>query len=147
MPLSEEEVEIVLGLIPGLINSYEEISLHHAASISSPVRAQTGMPPIENPHHAWTWKCSIPPTSKGVLDGIKVAVKDNIAVAGLPMRAGSNVTDGWIPESDATVLTSLLENAAEIVGKSQSEDPCITLRSHRIEGYLWSDSLYRSSWT
>ena len=126
MPLSEEEVEIVIGLIPGLINSYEEISLQHAASTSSPVRAQTGMPPIENPHHAWTWKCSIPPTSKGVLDGIKVAVKDNIAVAGLPMRAGSNVTDGWLPESDAPVVTSLLENGAEIVGKSQCEDLCIS---------------------
>ncbi len=126
MPLSEEEVEIVIGLIPGLINSYEEISLQHAASTSSPVRAQTGMPPIENPHHAWTWKCSIPPTSKGVLDGIKVAVKDNIAVAGLPMRAGSNVTDGWLAESDATVVTSLLENGAEIVGKSQCEDLCIS---------------------
>ncbi|MEI7944858.1 MAG: amidase family protein [Actinomycetes bacterium] len=126
MPLSEEEVEIVIGLIPGLINSYEEISLQHAASTSSPVRAQTGMPPIENPHHAWTWKCAIPPTSKGALDGIKVAVKDNIAVAGLPMRAGSNVTDGWLAESDATVVTSLLENGAEIVGKSQCEDLCIS---------------------
>ena len=126
MPLSEAEVEILFGLLPGLINSYEEISLQHAASTSSPARAQTGMPPIENPHNAWMWKCSIPPTSKGVLDGIKVAVKDNIAVAGLPMRAGSNVTDGWLAESDATVVTSLLENGAEIVGKSQCEDLCIS---------------------
>ena len=126
MPLSEAEVEILFGLLPGLINSYEEISLQHAASTSSPARAQTGMLPIENPHNAWMWKCSIPPTSIGVLDGIKVAVKDNIAVAGLPMRAGSNVTDGWFPESDATVVTSLLENGAEIVGKSQCEDLCIS---------------------
>ena len=126
MPLSEGELEIVLGLTPGLLNSYEEIMRQDTASISVPIRSNTGKSPSENPHHAWTWKCAIPPTSKGVLDGVKVVIKDNIAVAGLPMRAGSNVTDGWIPESDATVVTSLLENGAEIVGKSQCEDLCIS---------------------
>ena len=126
VPLSEEELEIVLGLIPGLLNSYEEITRQDSASISAPSRGNTGKSPSKNPHNAWTWQCAISPTSTGVLDGVKVAIKDNIAVAGLPMRAGSNVTDGWIPESDATVVTSLLENGAEIVGKSQCEDLCIS---------------------
>ncbi|MEI7550656.1 MAG: hypothetical protein WCJ91_09310, partial [Actinomycetes bacterium] len=75
MPLSEGELEIVLGLTPGLLNSYEEIMRQDTASISVPIRGNTGKSPSENPHHAWTWKCAIPPTSKGVLDGVKVVIK------------------------------------------------------------------------
>ena len=126
VPLSEEELEIVLDLVPGLLDSYLHLAQDHALISSKTTRSKAGSPPNENPHNAWTWKCAILPTSKGVLDGVKVVIKDNIAVAGLPMRAGSNVTDGWIPESDATVVTSLLENGAEIVGKSQCEDLCIS---------------------
>ena len=126
VPLSEEELEIVLDLVPGLLDSYLHPAQDHALISSKTTRSKAGSPPNENPHNAWTWKCAILPTSKGVLDGVKVVIKDNIAVAGLPMRAGSNVTDGWIPESDATVVTSLLENGAEIVGKSQCEDLCIS---------------------
>ena len=126
MPLSEEELEIVLDLVPGLLDSYLHLAQDHALISSKTTRSKAGSPPNENPHNAWTWQCAISPTSKGVLDGVKVVIKDNIAVAGLPMRAGSNVTDGWIPESDATVVTSLLENGAEIVGKSQCEDLCIS---------------------
>lgn len=126
MPLSDEESELIIGLLPGLVASYEYVS-QAIDSLDMPTgRKPLGSPPTENPYNAWTWRCSIPPTSRGSLDGVKVAVKDNIAVAGIPMRAGSNISEGWVPELDAKVVTSLLEHGAEIIGKSQCEDLCIS---------------------
>lgn len=126
MPLSDEESELIIGLLPGLVASYEYVS-QAIDSLDMPTgRKPLGSLPTENPYNAWTWRCSIPPTSRGSLDGVKVAVKDNIAVAGIPMRAGSNISEGWVPELDAKVVTSLLEHGAEIIGKSQCEDLCIS---------------------
>lgn len=126
MPLSDEEAELIIGLLPGLVASYEYVS-QAIDSLDMPTgRKPLGSLPTENPYNAWTWRCSIPPTSRGSLDGVKVAVKDNIAVAGIPMRAGSNISEGWVPELDAKVVTSLLEHGAEIIGKSQCEDLCIS---------------------
>ena len=38
-----------------------------------------------------------------------MGVKDNIAVAGVPMMNGSKLMEGYVPEFDATVVTRLLD--------------------------------------
>src|SRR5215467_9724498 len=43
-------------------------------------------PPSENPYGAWYWKTDIKKAgSDGLLSGKKVAIKDNICVAGVPL--------------------------------------------------------------
>lgn len=58
--------------------------------------------------------------SSGTLDGMSVAVKDNIAVRGLPMTCGS--TDlSYVPSFDATVVERLLDESARVVGKANMD--------------------------
>lgn len=86
--------------------------------------------PDENPLGAWYWKCEIRGAEKGPLAGRRVAIKDAICVAGVPMMNGSFLVEGYIPEIDATVVTRILEAGGEIAGKAVCEDLCLSGGSH-----------------
>jgi amidase len=75
----------------------------------------------ENPHNAWYWKCRVEGAADGPLKGRRVAVKDNVCVAGVPASNGASVLEGYIADTDATVVTRLLDAGAEIVGKAVAE--------------------------
>ena len=47
--------------------------------------------------------------SSGKLAGKRVAVKDNVQVAGVPMTNGSELIRGFVPSEDATVISRLLD--------------------------------------
>jgi amidase len=83
-------------------------------------RIDTGYRPTgaDNPGNGWAWRCSIPGAETGPLAGVRVAVKDSICVAGIPLLNGSSIMEGFIPREDATVVTRLLDAGAEIVGKT-----------------------------
>jgi amidase len=66
----------------------------------------------------------------GALAGRRVAVKDNIAVAGVPMMNGSATVEGFLPRRDATVVTRLLSAGATIAGKAVCEELCFDGGSH-----------------
>ena len=55
------------------------------------------------------YKTEIHGASTGPLHGKKVVMKDNIAVAGVPMMNGSKIMEGYIPEFDASVVTRVLD--------------------------------------
>lgn len=80
--------------------------------------------------NAWYVKAEIVGAPSGKLAGKTVAVKDNIAVAGVSMMNGSSVLEGYTPEIDATVVTRLLDAGATILGKSQCEFYCLSGGSH-----------------
>jgi len=86
--------------------------------------------PAENPFNAWYWKTEIAGASNGILAGKKVAVKDNICVAGVPMMNGSRWLEGYVPDVDATVVTRVLDNGGEVAGKAACEDLCFSAGSH-----------------
>lgn len=86
--------------------------------------------PEENPYGAWTWKCSISGATEGPLSGKRVAVKDNVAIAGTPMMNGSAVMQGFVSDIDAPIITRLLDAGAEIAGKAQCENFCFSGASY-----------------
>ena len=67
---------------------------------------------------------------KGILAGKKIAVKDNVCVAGLPLMNGSRVLENYVPEVDATVVPRILDAGGTIVGKTVCEDLCFSGGSH-----------------
>ena len=60
--------------------------------------------PIDNRCH----KTDITGANDGKLSGKKIAVKDNIQIAGVPMWIGSNLVRGFVPTEDATVVRRIL---------------------------------------
>ena len=84
----------------------------------------------ENEHNAWAWKVDVEGAADGPLKGKTVALKDNVCLAGVPMRNGSNLLEGYVPNIDATIVTRLLDAGATIKGKAVCEYFCLSGGSH-----------------
>ncbi|XP_035676964.1 amidase-like isoform X3 [Branchiostoma floridae] len=82
--------------------------------------------PEDNPHNAWYFRTEITGASTGKLHGKTVAIKDNVAVAGVPMMNGSRIMEGYVPDYDATIVTRILDAGGSIKGKSSCEDLCLS---------------------
>jgi amidase len=84
----------------------------------------------DNPFGAFARMTEIAGAASGPLAGKRVAVKDCICVAGVPMMNGSSIFEGYVPETDATVVTRILDAGGTIVGKAANEDYCYSGGSH-----------------
>jgi aspartyl-tRNA(Asn)/glutamyl-tRNA(Gln) amidotransferase subunit A len=60
---------------------------------------------------------SIPP-----LLGVPIAIKDVLAVRGMPATAGSRILEGFIPPFNATTVQRLLEAGMVILGKTNTDE-------------------------
>ncbi len=119
------------GLASGLLASYSEVERLYEASRPEPPARECQRPAAgHNELGAWYVTTEITTTGEGPLAGRRVAVKDNIAVAGVPMMNGSATVEGYVPRRDATVVTRLLEAGATITGKAVCEDLCFSGGSH-----------------
>ncbi len=86
--------------------------------------------PSENPLNAWYYKTDIKGALDGPLRGKKIAIKDTVCVAGVPMMNGSSIMEGYTPEIDATIITRILDAGGTIAGKAHSENLCLSGGSH-----------------
>src|SRR5260370_24824162 len=84
----------------------------------------------ENKYNAWYVKTEIKGAPSGKLAGKKVAIKDNVCIAGVPMMNGASTLEGYIPDMDATIVTRILDAGGTIVGKPHCEYFCCSGRSH-----------------
>jgi amidase len=130
--LGEEEAGSYLGLMEGTLASYERLG--QLAEPELPVkypRSGSYRPDRdEDPLNAWYQKCSIEGAESGPLSGKRIAIKDNICVAGVPMMNGTSTLEGYAPEFDATIVTRILDAGGEIVGKAVCEHLCFSGGSH-----------------
>ena len=75
-----------------------------------------------DPNAAFLTRCDLRRTDDGVLSELTVAVKDNIAVAGLPMTCGSPLLENHVPAEDATVVERILDAGGRIRGKANMDE-------------------------
>jgi amidase len=86
--------------------------------------------PEENRMNAWYVKAEVPGAGSGPLRGKKVVLKDNIALAGVPMMNGASTLEGYVPDIDATVARRILDAGGTIAGKAHCEYFCLSGGSH-----------------
>ena len=76
----------------------------------------------EDPLNAVVRKIGVKGASAGKLKGKRVAVKDSVAVAGIPICGGSHILEGFVPDDDATIVSRMLDEGAEIVATLVMDD-------------------------
>ncbi|OZF01317.1 amidase [Rhodococcoides fascians] len=129
LSFDDTDREEFAGLVDGALGSYDVVDdLYEAIAPTAPDREHRSLSGTDNVLGAWYVKTSITAPAPGDvrLVGKRVAIKDNVAVAGVPMMNGSRTLEGFIPSRDATVVTRLLDAGAEIIGKSVCEDLCFS---------------------
>jgi amidase len=84
----------------------------------------------ENRYGAWYVKTTIEGAPGGKLEGKRVAIKDNVCVAGVPMMNGASTLEGYVPDVDATIVTRILDAGGTILGKAVCEYFCFSGGSH-----------------
>ena len=130
--LSDAELSSYRGLMGGVLNAYRRVEeIAPSAPVVKYPRTPGWKPTVqENPYNGWYRRTEIKGAERGPLAGKRIAVKDGICVAGVPMMAGSRVLEGFTPDVDATVITRLLDAGATIAGKANCEDCSFTGSGH-----------------
>lgn len=70
----------------------------------------------------------------GRLDGIPVAIKDNLDVAGIPTRVGMPARDHCVPEIDAHAVSRLRAAGAVLFGKTRLDEGALGTTSNNPHG-------------
>ncbi|MCD5994254.1 amidase [Pseudomonas sp. CDFA 602] len=86
--------------------------------------------PAQNPYNAWYVRTDLQGAAEGKLSGKRLAMKDNICLAGVPMMNGSSTLHGYVPDIDATVVSRVLDAGGLILGKAHCEFFCVSGSSH-----------------
>src|SRR3954470_21370193 len=129
---TDAELDTYALLVAGSFDAYEAVEQLYAAIKPEPPadRPVTWPDEADNPLGAWYVQTEIHGAEDGPLAGRTVAIKDNTAVAGVPMMNGSHTLEGFVPSRDATVVSRLLAAGATITGKAVCEDLCFSGGSH-----------------
>ncbi|GAA4263369.1 amidase [Dactylosporangium darangshiense] len=129
--LTAEALAEFCDLIDEGLANYEIVDAAWAARApQAAVRPWTWPSPGENRLGAWAARANITESDEGPLAGRRVVIKNNVAVAGLPMANGSKTLEGYIADEDATVVRRILAAGGTIVGTSVCEDLCLSGGSH-----------------
>jgi amidase len=132
MTLSDGDVAFFLETMAGSVAAYG--LLDGMADNLPPVKypRAPGYRPEgqENPYNAWYYKTEVKGAPSGKLAGKRVALKDNVCLAGVPMMNGASTLEGYVPDVDATIVTRILDAGGTIAGKVHCEYFCFSGGSH-----------------
>ena len=115
--LTDTEMEAFVSRIPGLFDSYDALARMPEQRPALRYSSRTLGPrptPEEDPFNAILHRCTINGATGGKLAGKRIGLKNNICVAGFPMTCASLLLEHYIPDGDATIVSRLLDEGAEI---------------------------------
>src|SRR5713101_4590908 len=125
--LRQDEVDVLESMMPAQMAILDQIDALAATPSDSVTRyrdrkAGARPSPQDDPLNAIVTRCSVKGASSGPLKGKRVGVKDSVSVAGIPASGGSSVLKGYVAESDATIVSRMLDAGAEIVATLNMDD-------------------------
>lgn len=132
LDLSTSDLESFRQLLQPSVLAYARLDqLEEPAPVVKYPRDSGRRPtPEQNPLNGWYWRCEVHGVAKGLLTSKTFAIKDNVAVAGIPMMNGTALLEGFVANIDATVVTRILDAGGTILGKSVCESLCFSGGSH-----------------
>jgi amidase len=132
MTMSDADIEIFMTLMEGTFQAYDRVDAmpDNLPKVKYPRTPGYKPGASENPLNAWYVKCDVRGASSGPLEGKRIAIKDNVCLAGVPMMNGASTLEGYTPDVDATIVTRILDAGGTIVGKAHCEYFCLSGGSH-----------------
>lgn len=123
--LSDEEAERLVPHVASFLQALDELDElpYFGPTLRHPTR-DPGRPPVdrdEDPYNAFIRLCRVEGNPEGPLAGMRVGLKDNLAVAGIPITNASR-TASYVPTHDAVVVERILDAGGTIVGKLNLDD-------------------------
>src|SRR4029079_909226 len=119
MSLSDADVTFFLETMAGNVAAY-----HAIEAMADP------MPPVkyprtpgyrpegkDNKYNAWYYKSEVKAAPSGKLQGKRIALKDNVCLAGVPMMNGASSLEGYVPDVDATIVQRILDAGRDIAAQ------------------------------
>lgn len=106
---------------------YEELAEELVEGLRAPgtrPRGRRANPPAAapDPYNAICRWIDVEGAASGPLAGMRITVKDSIAIAGVPLGCGSALLKGYVPEFDSVVVRRLLAAGAHLVGVTNMDD-------------------------
>ncbi|MEP2758691.1 MAG: amidase [Hyphomicrobiales bacterium] len=132
MSLSDAELQEYSQIIEPYMQAYDRLDAmpDNLPEVLYPRSPGHFPAPSENLLNAWYVKTEVRGAPDGPLRGKRIALKDTICLAGVPMMNGSSIMEGYTPEIDATIVTRMLDAGAVIAGKAHCENFCLSGGSH-----------------
>ncbi len=132
MSMSDREIMDYMTIMEGTFQAYDRVDAlpDNLPQVKYPRTPGRRPSPEENPLNAWYIKTDIRGAPSGPLEGKRVALKDNVCLAGVPMMNGASTLEGYTPDVDATIVTRILDAGGTIVGKAHCEYFCLSGGSH-----------------
>lgn len=145
--LSDSEADAIGEMLPPIIAFLDRIDqtpIEPSPSVGRYRERDAGHRPTreEDPLNAVVRKIRVKGAASGKLKGKRIGVKASVSVAGIPICGGSHILDGFVPDDDATIVSRMLDEGAEIVATLVMDDFALsgddsahgpTLNPHRPE--------------
>jgi amidase/aspartyl-tRNA(Asn)/glutamyl-tRNA(Gln) amidotransferase subunit A len=142
--LSEEDVQTLSNALPTRVTNdeaakfaeqissglhwYEDLDSYRQTRLETeqpwPENIRFNPPNADDPLNAFItqFKLDNSDPEESSLKGISIAIKDNMAVHGVPLTCGSRTFESVIPRKNASVVDRLLNAGAKIVGKTNMDE-------------------------
>ena len=128
LDLTDEELDGFGLLLQGIFSQLEALD-RLSSAVPAPVTGPRdfGQRPGhgEDPYNAILRRCMVKGSGSGKLSGVRVGLKDNISVSGMPMTCGSHFLSNYIPDTDATVVQRILDEGGNIVCHAEHGRLCL----------------------
>lgn len=109
-------------LVAGIVSGLADLAPVPRRAVAG--RSWSRPAPGEDPLNAFAVMSKVAGAAEGPLAGLRVALKDTVSLAGVPLGNGTSLLDGFAPDQDALVVQRLLRAGATIVGKTNCECLC-----------------------
>lgn len=124
--VDDAEAEQLLAVGEAIFQAFDFLESQQPAFVQ-PVEAvrDPGRRPdrVEDPLNAIVRLCRVRAEDReGALSGKRVAVKDSVAIAGIPLTCGSGVLQGYVPGEDSAVADRILRAGGEVVAITTMDD-------------------------